>query len=420
MSEAIDNTGLFWRKTDDGDEEDEDIWDDSLLIDAYDRAVQSIRNEISNTSSVAVAVENKPTRNKKKSQAGWWSVGDKCLALYAGDGLYYDAVVLMVKPKQRMATIRFEEYGDEADVSFADLLPWEMRTEMTPADQEHSEPTAGDHQQIKNVGQDVNATFSTNALQESFEWSRGDMCLAPNRRTGKYRQAVVNRISDGSCKLTCIKTGEQLDVPIANLQPINDGDATERSSEDSASERDELAANPPRNANDIGDTKHKPCENPTSHTSHATDMPTSSHRSEQALPNSSHYAPRQPSGLCSSCQHQPMPSAFRAFQAHSDHRHTSPPVIPPPPVLPGDLVQDGMEESLANMLMAWYMSGYHTGYYQASSHSSNANQSQPNLYAGQRQQTCQPSHGCDPHHQPQQHISCNGKAGPCRSNSISN
>jgi len=418
MSEAIDETGLFWRKGDEGDEEDEDIWDDSLLIAAYDRAVQSIRSEIPNT-SVAAAVEKKPTRNKNKSRAVWWSVGDKCLALYAEDGLYYDAVVLMVKPKQRMATIRFEEYGDEADVSFADLLPCEMRDEMTPADQEGSEPTSSGHLQIANVGQDVNVPFTTNTHQESLEWSCGDMCLAPNRHTGKYRQAVVNRVSDESCKLTFIKTGEQLDMQIADLRPVKDGDATETSSEESASEQDELAVNPPRSAIDTSNTQYQSCEYATSHTSPAADMSTSTYRSEQALPNTMHYASRQPSGLCSSCQHPSAHSAFRAFQPppHAGHRHEPPPpVIPPPPVLPGDLVQDGMEESLANMLMSWYMSGYHTGYYQGCSRSSNANQP----HAKHNSNTGQSSHVCDPHRQSHQHVSCNAKAGACRSNSISN
>ncbi|XP_045141221.1 survival of motor neuron protein-like [Echinops telfairi] len=85
---------LFRRGT--GQSYDADIWDDTALIKAYDKAVASFKNALKNgeiceaTDKPKLTPKRKPTK-KKKSQKKTvmtplkqWKVGDKCSAICSG------------------------------------------------------------------------------------------------------------------------------------------------------------------------------------------------------------------------------------------------------------------------------------------------------------------------------------------------
>ena len=61
-----------------------------------------------------------------------WKVGQKCLALYTEDSLYYEAVILELTPSRQPnnALVQFEYYGNEQETPFSDLLPEKCKHEL--------------------------------------------------------------------------------------------------------------------------------------------------------------------------------------------------------------------------------------------------------------------------------------------------
>lgn len=50
-----------------------------------------------------------------------WQVGDRCSALFSGDGEWYRAKVLLLKEWRNSAVVRFTDYGNEEEVPLADM-----------------------------------------------------------------------------------------------------------------------------------------------------------------------------------------------------------------------------------------------------------------------------------------------------------
>lgn len=61
-----------------------------------------------------------------------WKIGQKCLALYTEDEMYYEAVILDLTPSSHPnnAFVRFDYYGNEQETPFSDLLPEECKHEL--------------------------------------------------------------------------------------------------------------------------------------------------------------------------------------------------------------------------------------------------------------------------------------------------
>uniref|UniRef100_A0A131Y7Z8 Putative mrna splicing protein smn survival motor neuron n=1 Tax=Ixodes ricinus TaxID=34613 RepID=A0A131Y7Z8_IXORI len=108
---------VLWRRT---EFQDDEIWDDTEMIAAYNRAVSKIKDEISRrsrTSSETQASQSEPP-------AGW-KQGDYCIAVYSGDHLPYEAKIKYLKGKH--CTVHYIGYGNEERVLVADLHPSEGR-----------------------------------------------------------------------------------------------------------------------------------------------------------------------------------------------------------------------------------------------------------------------------------------------------
>ncbi|KAL0979765.1 hypothetical protein UPYG_G00189360 [Umbra pygmaea] len=100
-----------------GQSDDSDIWDDTALIKAYDKAVLSfktaLRGEEDTTSSATdnpgkKRKNNKKSRSRKKSNAPpdkEWKVGDSCCAYWSADGKLYAATITSIDEEK--ATLLF-------------------------------------------------------------------------------------------------------------------------------------------------------------------------------------------------------------------------------------------------------------------------------------------------------------------------
>ncbi|XP_007941515.1 survival of motor neuron protein-like [Orycteropus afer afer] len=123
---------LFRRGT--GQSDDSDIWDDTALIKAYDKAVASFKHALKNGDNCEASdkpkgtSKRKPTK-KKKSQKKTpttslkqWKVGDKCSAIWSEDGCIYPATIASIDFKRETCVVVYTGYGNREEQNLSDLL----------------------------------------------------------------------------------------------------------------------------------------------------------------------------------------------------------------------------------------------------------------------------------------------------------
>ena len=57
-------------------------------------------------------------------------IGDKCLALFEADQLYYDATILNIDHETRVVKVKYEGYGNEEEINLNEMLPLEFKQDM--------------------------------------------------------------------------------------------------------------------------------------------------------------------------------------------------------------------------------------------------------------------------------------------------
>ncbi|XP_064591620.1 survival motor neuron protein [Zonotrichia leucophrys gambelii] len=131
MADAV----LFRRGT--GQSDDSDIWDDTALIKAYDKAVASFKNalkngecsEASDTQEQSLVIKRKnhrKIRNNNKSNTAalkQWKVGDSCSAVWSEDGNLYLATIASINQKRGTCVVTYTGYGNREEQNLSDLLP---------------------------------------------------------------------------------------------------------------------------------------------------------------------------------------------------------------------------------------------------------------------------------------------------------
>ncbi|XP_027519458.1 survival motor neuron protein isoform X5 [Corapipo altera] len=166
MADAV----LFRRGT--GQSDDSDIWDDTALIKAYDKAVASFKNALKNGECsepsdkqekcmVIKRKNHKKNRNRKKSNTAplkQWKVGDSCSAVWSEDGNLYLATIASINQKRGTCVVTYTGYGNQEEQNLSDLLP--------PASDETVNGTG-------NSGENENETpYSTDESEKSSQSPR--------------------------------------------------------------------------------------------------------------------------------------------------------------------------------------------------------------------------------------------------------
>jgi len=98
----------------------EEIWDviqltEELLKLRRKTAIDAVSVQAPVETPRAVSVKKEEYTNDKRQQEDELKVGDKCLALFAGDGKWYPAVINSITDGK--FTVTYTGYGDEAEVS---------------------------------------------------------------------------------------------------------------------------------------------------------------------------------------------------------------------------------------------------------------------------------------------------------------
>ncbi|NXA13640.1 SMN protein, partial [Sapayoa aenigma] len=117
--------------------DDSDIWDDTALIKAYDKAVASFKNVLKNGECsepsdkqdqrlVIKRKNRKKNRNRKKNNKAplkQWKVGDSCTAVWSEDGNLYLATIASINQKTGTCVVTYTGYGNQEEQKLSDLLP---------------------------------------------------------------------------------------------------------------------------------------------------------------------------------------------------------------------------------------------------------------------------------------------------------
>ncbi|XP_056369389.1 survival motor neuron protein isoform X2 [Oenanthe melanoleuca] len=173
MADAV----LFRRGT--GQSDDSDIWDDTALIKAYDKAVASFKNALKNGECsepsekqeqrlVIKRKNHKKNRNRKKSNTAplkQWKVGDSCSAVWSEDGNLYLATIASINQKRGTCVVTYTGYGNQEEQNLSDLLPPasdETNDNETPYSTDESEKSS---QSPRNKNNCTKARFSPQNLR---------------------------------------------------------------------------------------------------------------------------------------------------------------------------------------------------------------------------------------------------------------
>ncbi|XP_022333779.2 survival motor neuron protein-like [Crassostrea virginica] len=127
---ASSGTVLFQRGRHGSDSEN-DLWDDTALIKAYDNAISLVKAQIKKDQGLTD--EEKPETTNKKHKSGkrkkrhrkkkQWKAGDQCRAVFSEDGLVYDAEILSVDQQAGTCVVRYRGYGNEEEHILDNLKP---------------------------------------------------------------------------------------------------------------------------------------------------------------------------------------------------------------------------------------------------------------------------------------------------------
>ncbi|XP_038077800.1 survival motor neuron protein 1-like [Patiria miniata] len=136
MNDNSETVAFRTEKSDDNDLSD--IWDDTALIKAYDKAIKSIRggggarasNEESggaesgrkSASRSGRRKKRKHWSHKKNKKKRTWQVGDRCRAIYTEDEYIYDAMIKLIDRDRATCWITFVGYGNEEEKDLDDLM----------------------------------------------------------------------------------------------------------------------------------------------------------------------------------------------------------------------------------------------------------------------------------------------------------
>ncbi|NXD85598.1 SMN protein, partial [Halcyon senegalensis] len=152
--------------------DDSDVWDDTALIKAYDKAVASFKNALKNGECSEPSDKreqrqgmkrksNKKNRSRRNCSSTMplkqWKVGDSCYAVWSEDGNVYQATVVSINQKRGSCVVTYTGYGNQEEQHLSDLLP------LT-----HDETENGMGSPVEN---EKETPFSTDESEKSFQSS---------------------------------------------------------------------------------------------------------------------------------------------------------------------------------------------------------------------------------------------------------
>lgn len=135
--------GTFTWKRSEGDDSDDDVWDDRMLIDAYEKASQQVstalrrektpvhanrgkqgrhsQNAIDSTESSGQESKQKNRKGKSTGCTSVWRSGQYCRCVYHEDGLIYEGQIIKLLSHRGACVVRYIGYNNEEEQNLSSL-----------------------------------------------------------------------------------------------------------------------------------------------------------------------------------------------------------------------------------------------------------------------------------------------------------
>lgn len=111
------------------DTDTDDVWDDTKLIKAYDKAVNLAKEEVAKRIGIDIptSASKQKSQNAKQSrvmhkQQKKWHNGSPCRAVYSEDGQIYEAIITKIYEKLGVCMVKFVGYDNIERVELSELL----------------------------------------------------------------------------------------------------------------------------------------------------------------------------------------------------------------------------------------------------------------------------------------------------------
>jgi len=148
---------------------DADVWDDTALIQEYDRAWKSSRE----------LVRKRQEKTEGKGRKGRvWQIGEACRAMYSEDGEEYEGTVVHRNTANRSVTVRFHGYNNEEEIKERELME-SLGQEVVD-------------EQIEQARLDMEGEEEEEGAGEEFQL--GDWCRAEWSQDGEVYEAIIESL----------------------------------------------------------------------------------------------------------------------------------------------------------------------------------------------------------------------------------
>jgi len=393
---------------------DADVWDDSALIQAYDRAWQSSRE----------LVRKRQEKGKGKKVRAW-QIGDACRAVYSVDGEEYEGTVVHRNTANRSVTVRFHGYNNEEEVKERELMDSlgqeeiDQQVEQANYDLEDEEEEEGAGEEFQ-LGDWCRAEWSQDGLvyeaiiesldrkngsvmvkflgfgnveEKSFEelfMSKGEDRrreqeeVVEDKETGQgIKEEELHNLIAKNCPDLLANFGESGDMGMGNLDiglKKNKKEKKEKKEKKAKKEKkekkDKSSSSPSRSSQSSSHVLPDQMHSSRASTQAPPDylpswVPPTSMPMQSPFTVPPHFPtmpPMQPQFPSMSFPSFPDPyqTAQSPFLPTPPQLNFPPSSLPPPPSLsPADIsLVTTNSAALHSMLMSWYMAGYHTGVFE--------------------------------------------------------
>ncbi|XP_058789961.1 survival motor neuron protein isoform X2 [Phymastichus coffea] len=191
---AEDDNLLFCRSS--NNTKQDELWDDTALIKAYDKAINKAKEEVSkrlgleNPQSAAMSSTNSTgtkSKHKATSQKNQrrWCVGSPCRAVYSEDGIVYEAVIVKIFDDSKTCIVKFIGYENIEKVKLDSLtesegLQSQIAQQKEAAEAEKNSANLEDDESHIANGYQENMDYETNEIKSFKNFYNPSSSFNPN------------------------------------------------------------------------------------------------------------------------------------------------------------------------------------------------------------------------------------------------
>ncbi|XP_051164997.1 survival motor neuron protein [Leptopilina boulardi] len=213
------------------DEDQEDVWDDSALIKAYDKAINLAKEEVAKQMGIQELTPEKSkksttpkeNRQSRKNQRKW-CVGCPCRAVYSEDGELYEAIITKMHENSATCTVRFIGYNNTEEIEFSRLLESEGLQNQIAQQKASMQENDDNEQQSTSTASETSKNFTNLRNLNGILGDKMDCDYTENKSSSSSKKFTpYDRLTDFN--LPTAPPAPPLPPHLMSRLPQNDADA---------------------------------------------------------------------------------------------------------------------------------------------------------------------------------------------------